>query len=63
VILGWIPPAKKGETKRGRKDGAVQIKELSQNTRARAIVFYLQCAQITRELYKLHGRLEGRQVG
>ena len=54
---------KKGETKRGRKDGAVQIKELSQNTRARAIVFYLQCAQITRELHKLHGRLEGRQVG
>ena len=63
VILGWIPLAKKGETKRGRKDGVVQIKELLQNTRAWAIVFYLQCTQITRELYKLHGRLEGRQVG
>lgn len=62
VMLGWIPPAKKGVSKRGRKDGAVPIKELSLNTRARAIVFYLQCARITREFYKLHGQLEGQHI-
>ena len=56
VMLGWIPPAKQGTKNRGRKDGAVVIKELSRNTKARAVVFYSQCARITRELYKVHKR-------
>ena len=57
VMLGWIPVAK-GNRRHGRGDGAVIMKELSRNMKARAVVFYLQCASVTRDIYKLHGRGE-----